>query len=189
MRLPQIQIQSTPARLGIQTDLGKFEIKQGRAELNIESTPAVIDIKNAKPEIIIDQSKTWDALTGGKPISFWNRVYSSYTQFPVSYVEKTVQDYNQIGDLTAGGNPIAEIARQSLSQELIPIQVYGEASHLNVKFDAVIQKPEINVQPGRVNIQSDIKQPEVNFQRGKVQIYMEQYASITITPPAIDMSI
>lgn len=188
MRLPQLQIQSTPARIGIESQLGQYQIRRGQTKLNVETTPTVIDIKTERPELIIDQSKTWDAITGGKPDTFWKRIYSSYEQYPAKYIEKTVREYDAIGDLTAGGNPIAELARQSLNRDKLSLNVYGHATARNVEFDAVISKPDVNVQPGKVNIIADTEKPEIEYHRGTTQIYMKQYASVTITPPIIDLA-
>lgn len=189
MRLPQIQIQSTPARIGIQSERGQYEITQGKVKLNSETVPTVIDIKTERPELIIDQTATWDALTGGKAQAFWDRIYGSYGQYAARYVENKVNEYDRIGDLTSGGNPIADLALQSTAQDMIPLNVFGHASPRNVKFDAIVTKPQINVQVGGVNTSPEYIPIDVKYNRGVTKVYMEQYASVKITPPVIDLAV
>ncbi|MFF2092613.1 DUF6470 family protein [Paenibacillus sp. NPDC058174] len=187
--MPQIQIQSTPARIGIQSELGQYQMRQGKVNLNIKTEPTVIDIKTERPVLIIDQTDTWNALTGGKAEAFWDRIYNSYGQYAARYVENKTQEYDRIGDITAGGNPVADLARQKMSQDMIPLNVYGHASPRNVKFDAIISKPEVNVQVGGVTTTPDYSPLDIQYQRGKFNVYMEQYASVKITPPEIDLTI
>ncbi|GKU76823.1 DUF6470 family protein [Paenibacillus sp. L3-i20] len=191
MKLPQIQIHSTPAKIGMKTEQGQFDIRQSRAVLDITSKPAVIDIKTTQPVVIIDQSKTWDALNGGKPEAFWNRIYNQFGQYAQQAIDQTVADYNQIGNILYGGNPIADVATASQSREAIPLQVFGEAAYAgNVTYQAMLQRPEINVTPGSVsiNVQPN-NNPQIEYKRGSVSTYMEQYPSVQVTAPAIDLSL
>jgi hypothetical protein len=189
MRLPQIQIQSTPARIGIQSERGQYEIKQGKVNLNQQTVPTEIDIKTERPELIIDQTATWDALTGGKSQAFWNRIYGSYGQYAAQYVENKVKEYDRIGDLTAGGNAIADNAMRRIGQDMMPLNVYGHASPRNVKFDAIITKPEIQVNVGKVTTSPEYIPLDIQYRRGVTKVYMEQYSSIKVTPPVIDLAI
>ncbi|MGO4373991.1 DUF6470 family protein [Paenibacillus sp. 2TAB19] len=186
--LPQIQIQSVPGRIGIQSQSGQYDIRQNSATIDVQTSDTVIDIKTEQPVVMIDMTKTWDALTGGKPEAFWNRIYSSYKECAIRYIQSKVQEYNQIGDLTAGGNPVADVAKQSLSQQDLKLNVFGPASYDNVDFQAVITKPEVNVQVGRADINVKVNKPDIQYNRGNVKVYMEQYASITVTPPIIDLT-
>ncbi|WP_337103586.1 DUF6470 family protein [Paenibacillus sp. YIM B09110] len=186
--IPQIQIQSVSGRIGIQSQSGQYEIRQTPATIDIQTTDTVIDIQTEQPVVIIDMTKTRNALSGGKPEAFWNRIYSSYQDCAIRYIQRTVQEYNQIGDLTAGGNPVADVAKQSLSQQDLKLNVFGPAAYDNVDFQAIISKPEVNVQVGRADINVKVNKPDIQYNRGSVNVYMEQYASVTITPPIIDLT-
>ncbi|KQO11006.1 DUF6470 family protein [Paenibacillus sp. Leaf72] len=189
MKLPQLQIQSTSGKIGIQSGLGKYDIKQGHATMDISTVNTIIDVKSTQPVLIIDQSKMWDALTGGKPEAFWNRLYNQFGQFVIQGIEQTVQEYDRIGDILYNGDPVGDIAGESLSRQQPALQVYGPASVLNVRFDVVIEKPEINVTPGHVKVDVQTNKPQIEYRRGGVNIYMERYPSVQITPPQIDLTL
>lgn len=188
MRLPQIQIQSTPARLDIRSEQGQYNIRQRMADMNVRTTAAVIDIQTEQPIVIIDQSKTWDALTGGKSLIFFNRIYNQSGQFVQQAIENTVREYNQIGDLTNETNPIPELALQSIARNSPPLKYFGDASPLNVSFEAQLTTPKITVTPGTVDISITPNKPEVEYRRGKVNISMAQYASVQVTAPQINLT-
>lgn len=185
--MPQLQIQSTPARIGIDSKLGHYEIKQSPATVRMDSRPAVVHIQSEPAIVHIDQSKTWEALTGGKPIPFWNRIYNSSGRYVLDAINQTVQDYNRIGNILANGNPIAEIARESLSKSPSKLPVYGPASPNNVEFTPVLNKPQIDVQVGDTDIQVQVNRPNIDYKRGHVRTYMEQYPSVQVKAPKMDL--
>ncbi|RJE85632.1 hypothetical protein D3P07_20785 [Paenibacillus sp. 1011MAR3C5] len=187
MRFPQIQIEQIPARLDITSTQGKFDIRQKSATMNVQSTPGVLEVESEPPVVIVDMTKTWDALTGGKPISFMNRIYDQFGQFVQHAIENTVSTYNQIGDLTLEENPIGEIAIQNMLRQPPKVQIYGEASVANISFEAHVSPPRINYTPGKVDIETIPNKPQVDFQRGGVQYQMTQYPAVRITPPQIDI--
>lgn len=189
MRFPQIDIRQTPARLDISSKLGQFNIRQQNATMDIQTTQAVIDVKTKQPVVTVDMSKTWDALNGGGTLSFMNRIYNQSGQFVQDAINQTVQEYNQIGDLTRPVDPIPEIARRSMFRDPPKLQVYGQASVLNLSFNAQITPPDIKITPGRAEVSIVPNKPEINYQRGGVRIAMAQYPSVHITSPQIDLTL
>ncbi|MGG4144862.1 DUF6470 family protein [Paenibacillus algorifonticola] len=189
MKLPQLNIQSTLGKIGIQSELGKYDIKQSSATLDISTVHTTMDIKSSQPIVVIDQSKMWDALTGGKPEAFWNRIYNQFGRFVQEGISQTIQDYDRIGDILYDGDPVGDIAGESFSRQSYQLQIFGPASAGNISFEAVIQKPEINITPGHVEMNVQTSKPQIEYQRGGVNIYMERYPSVQITPPQIDLTL
>jgi hypothetical protein len=186
MRLPQIQIHSVQARIGIESKQGHYSIKQSQADVQIRSVDAVVNINSEPAVVLIDQSETWDALTGGKPIAFWNRIYNQSGKFVLDAINQTVRDYNQIGDILAEGNPIAAISKQSLSKKRPELQIYGPASPNNVSFQAVLTEPEIQTTRGYVDIQVQVNPPNIKYKRGYVNTFIKQRPSVEIVAPRFD---
>ncbi|WP_243644510.1 DUF6470 family protein [Paenibacillus pinisoli] len=188
MRVPQLDIRSTPARLDISTQLGRYDIRQKMATMDIRTTQATIEVKTELPVVKADMTKTWDALDGGGTLSFMSRIYNQFGQFVNEAIVNTVQEYDQIGDATLDYDPIPELAKQSMQRKPPKLQLYGEASPLNLTFDVQITDPEINITPGGTEISVIPNRPEINYQRGGVKISMAQYPSVQITPPQIDLT-
>lgn len=181
----QIQIRQTQGLIGIKTEPGQFEIQQSPASLSIETVNTRLEIHSQPPTIQYDQSKMWDALNGGKPMSFWNRIYNQQGQFVEQAISRINSNYERIGNILHSGNAIADIAAENIAIEL-PLQVYGPASSDNIDFDVTVQKPEIQVTPGHVNIQVSSNHPEIQYKRGNVSVYMQQFPNLQITSPVID---
>ena len=57
MNIPQLQIQTTPARLGLQIDKPIQQIEQPKAEQQIEQPAAILEISTTKPELSLDTTE------------------------------------------------------------------------------------------------------------------------------------
>ncbi|MCM3750193.1 DUF6470 family protein [Paenibacillus pasadenensis] len=183
MRLPQLQIQQQPIRLDIRTEKAKVDIRQPRAEVSINSTKPVIDVQTHRPELLIDQTDTWNAINGGKPEAFMQRIYSDTKSIALQHVERTIQKWREISDLRTKENPLPDVALRESRRERAPRQLYSEPSIFNTRINFDIQRPEINITPGDVDIQVQTRKPEVDYAPGKVHISVAQYPKVTVTPP------
>lgn len=186
--VPFISVQSQRGKIGIHTERGQFEIRRPQPVLNVSSSRPEIIAHNRPGQLIIDNTRTWDALDGGNMEAFWSRVYSQYKQVAIDNLNRIVDEGNRMGDLRIKGNPIPEMALNEFVEGAPDLQVYGPASLVNTSFDYIPNDPDIQFIPGEFDIQAEIHRPEINFHRGSVNIYMEQYPKVTITPPVIDIS-
>lgn len=186
MKLPQIQIHSIQGRIGIESQQGHYNIRQSQAEVQMKTVDAVVKINSEPAVVLVDQSKTWEALTGGKPIPFWNRIYNQSGKFVLDAINRTVQEYNQIGDILAEGNPVAAIAKQSISRKRPELQIFGPATPNNVSFKAVLAVPQIQVSRGFVDVNVQTNPPRIDYQRGYVKTFLKQRPSVEIIAPKID---
>ncbi|WP_245947834.1 DUF6470 family protein [Paenibacillus sambharensis] len=184
-----LSIVTQDAKLGIKTTRGRYEIKSTPPVLQVETKPAVITANNKPGELIIDSSEAHNALTGGKYEEFWDRIYSQYKAVAKRNIELIVEEGNRMGDLRIKGNPIADMALDAFIEGAPDIEVYGPASSDNVSIEYIPNQLNVQVQTGGADINVKTTRPEINYHRGNVSIYMEQYPSVTITPPKIDLVI
>jgi len=186
LRVPSIQIHQQYAKIGINADLGRYEMRQPRADVRIETTPAAFSIESPRGELRIDQSKAWDALAIGSNLQTMSRIYAQGRQAAMEGIGRRVDEGRQFAAIHHGGNAIAEVAAGTAYRRH-PLQVAGEASFDNVDLSYTAHKPNISVREGDVHIQVTPNRPEVSYYRGKLDIYMMQYGQVTITPPQIDL--
>jgi hypothetical protein len=186
--IPHIQIHQQYAKIGIDADLGKIEMKQPRPTMEIQQPRASITMKQPRGEMKIDQSAAWDALARTPILEVMNRIYSSARQVALEGIAKIVDKGNRLAAIheSKGANVIAELARDDIPS-FPEMQYAGEASPNNVHFSYVAHKPEVDIQANKVEIHTEMHKPEVNYIRGKLDIYVKQAPSIEITPPQIDM--
>ncbi|OXM14131.1 DUF6470 family protein [Paenibacillus herberti] len=185
MRLPQLQIQQLPIRLDIQSEKAKVDIRQPRAEVSIRTSRPVVDIQSRRPELLIDQSATWNAINGGKPEAFIQRIYSDSRSVVQQHVIRTIQKWREISDLKNKENPIPDVAVGEAFRERAPRQLYGPASIFNTRINVNVQRPEINVTPGDVDIQVQTRRPEVDYSPASVKFTVAQYPKVIVTPPPL----
>ncbi|MFD1953949.1 DUF6470 family protein [Paenibacillus thailandensis] len=190
MRLPYVEIHSQRAAIGIDTEPGKFNIRQGRATLHLESTPATVQIHSEPPVVLVDNSRLRAAMNGGSMREMNQRIYSQLPDIARQGIRETNAKWERIADLTDGdNNPVATIAREQLFKEGPKIQITAPPSSDNVSFEAVLHKPEINITPGGVEGNVSVTPPEISFRRGGVQTYMKQYPSVTVEVRNLDLNI
>jgi len=188
LHIAQIQIRQQYARIGIDADPGRFEIRQPPATLEMRTTNPKVLIEQPKGDLYIDQSKAWDALGLGGSLRVMDTIYSSARDIAMQGIAKIVDRGNRLAAIHQGGNPIADIGLEA-SYRFREYDFAGEASYDNVDIHYVAQKPIIDVVEGKVEISAHPNRPEVNYQRGKLDIYLQQRESLTIAPPQIDLSL
>ncbi|RIX47297.1 hypothetical protein D3P08_25070 [Paenibacillus nanensis] len=120
---------------------------------------------------------------------FWNRIYNQNGKYAIDAIQATVQEYNRIGNILAEGNPIADLAKESMTKERPKLKIFGPATPNNVDYKPILKNPEIEVDLGGVDISAQPNRPEIEYRRGYVRTFMEQYPSVKITAPNIDITL
>lgn len=187
MRLPQLDIQSVPIKLNVRTEKGVSTIHQQRGDVQIHSEKATVEIQSHRPVLNIDNTATWDALNGGRPEAFIKRIYSQTTGYVQQHTIAVNQKWRQIADIAhMKENPIPGIAYSDITREPERLPVFGTASRFNTVISFEIQKPDIEITPGKVDIDVEThQQPDIQYKPGKVNISVEQYPKVTVIPPPI----
>ncbi|WP_373230785.1 DUF6470 family protein [Cohnella sp.] len=185
--VPFISVQSQKGLIRVDSERGRFEIHRPKPDVQVESKPPVITANNGPGELIIDQSRSWDALNGGKPDAFWKRINSQYKGIAQQNLVRIVEEGNRIGDLRNRGNPMPDMALNEFVEGAPDLQVYGEASPDNVDIHYVPRDLNLQVQPGELNMDVQVHRPEVTYHRGSVKVQMMQYPKVTITSPQINI--
>jgi hypothetical protein len=108
----------------------------------------------------------------------------------IGNIKHMVEKGNRMGRLSDGGpNPIPDIAYEDYRVGGSGIEYMGAPSSDNIDMQFIVHKPVINITPGKVDIRATPRKPDIEYIRGSVRTYMMQYPKVTITPPAIDMSV
>lgn len=183
--VPQIYVETQRGMISAESRRGWHEVERRQPDVHVETRRPVVTARNRPGELIIDQTLTHNAVNGGKLEAFWLRIYSQYREVALKNLEKIVTDGNRIGDLRIKGNPMAEIALDEFIEGPPDLQVYGEARPDNTKFDYIPNDPNLQVDPGGVEMDVQLHRPDIRYHRGYVRIYMVQYPEVRITPPPV----
>ncbi|MEK4046391.1 DUF6470 family protein [Paenibacillus sp. FSL H8-0048] len=181
-----LQIRQTPARIGIDADLGSFSITQPKADVSITTTPGELSVQSTPPELIIDQTRARAAYNGGSVLDMNRRIYSGIQQLYLQAIARRVEQGTRMAEFFKPGNSIAEIYGTDTEPNSFP-EPCGPASYDNVDLRYEARAPEINFRPATVDIQVERHRPETEYTRGKLDIYMQQYASVQFIPPELNV--
>lgn len=188
INLPQIQIQQTYTKIGIDRTPARMEIEQPKANINMKQEHIQAKIEYDLPKIQIDQTKAWGALGKVPPLELSKRITDN--------IRNVVMD--TIANIAEKGDRLAAI---HIKQDPIPDYADGKfirLPELNFEDSPSSDNVDISVQPGSVDIQFkggtfemnvEQKKPIVNYTRGNIEIYIQQKNSIEITSPKVDISI
>ncbi|WP_281883055.1 DUF6470 family protein [Paenibacillus sp. YYML68] len=188
MNIPQIQIRQTYAQIHIDGDLGKWDIRQPRPDVNLTTKPAKLDIRSPLGEQTIDQSQAWEALGKGDIFQFTERVASEAKQLALQGIGKRVEAGNQMAAIHQGGNAIAELAFSSVFEDF-KFNYEGPFGTHNYQIQYTPKKPEVKYEPGDVQVQVQVNAPQISYTPGKLEIYLKQRNSIEIIPPQVDVRV
>lgn len=184
--IPQIQIKTTPARMSIDADLGRYEMKQPRPTFELEQPQAKMEISSPRGELEIDQDKAWDALGLTNILEVMNRIFDQTKNLVLEAIGHIVDEGNQMGDIAKNKQLMIPELAKDVTVSFPQFQYTGEASYDNVDIHYTARKAEINVTPSSIQLTTHPNRPEVNYTRGKLDIYMQHYGQVEITPPALD---
>jgi hypothetical protein len=184
--MPIVQLRQTYAKLGIDSDLGKYDIRQPRPGFEIETKMAKLDTTYRKGDQEIDQSQAWEALGKGSVFQFTDKVASESKQLALQGIAKRVEYGNRLAAIHRGGNPIADHAVEGVFEDF-KFNYEGPFTTHNLNISYTPNKPESSYEPGYVKTNVQVNHPEINYTPGKLDIYLAQRNSIEMIPPQIDL--
>lgn len=185
--IPQIRINQQYSKIGMDTEPGRYEIKQPRPVQQYKSTPSQLEIESPRGELQIDSGKAWDALGVGSNYGFLATVASEARRIALEGIARRVEDGNRMADLTNKNDPVPEFALRAFDDLDIEYRTPAAPDNVDVQYTA--KKPTVQFDPARLDIQTQVNPPEIEYIRGKLDIYLTQKASIEIIPPEIDMKV
>ncbi|GIO12280.1 hypothetical protein J19TS2_18350 [Cohnella xylanilytica] len=184
MSTPFLSIQSQRGLISVESEPARLDIHRTPPDIQVESTDPVVEAHNAPGELVIDQTDSWNALNGGKPEAFWQRIYSQYKEIALQNLQKIVEDGNRVGDLRDRVNPIPEMALEEFVEGAPDLQVYGPATADNVDIQYIPNDVNLTVvRPGDVRVDVQTHPLKIAYHPGKVTVSVQQYPKVTITPP------
>lgn len=190
MPSPSIEIRQQQTLLGHQTTPGGVRLAPARVELQMETRQAKIQMESPAGELILDQSRAWDALSLGSNKRWNERLYTQIEQHVLQYISKTVTDGQRLASTAGKGiNTIAQMARESFLRTGNGFEYAGHASSGNVDVDYNLRQPFIEVTEGQISINIWQKPLETEFIQSRIDLYIRQRGQVEIIPPQIELQL
>jgi hypothetical protein len=180
MQLPQIRLQSTFARLGLNIEKPVQEIQQPNADMSSHQQPAEMEIEHTPSKLEMD---SYEARADLDLKSVRRRIEDAAQdgyQAVLDGMARMSQQGDEMMNVQNNKDAIADIAHENSTQPVYDFNVvflprpgsfkisYDPGS---LKINWTIHKPEIEVKP---------QKPIVNYTPGKVSSYIDTWNSLKI---------
>ncbi|MFC2949344.1 DUF6470 family protein [Virgibacillus sediminis] len=180
MRVPQVQIQTTPARLGLNITKPQQTIRQPQADQSIEQPRANMSIRQRPGKLSIDQTKAWNNLGLESMPVRTEKFTSKAKQNWLEGVGRRAQQGKELMQIENEGNPLAAQAKQNSVLDFTLYQPGNIPAHAWVDISYQPGGADISVEPQAPRINTVPRKAETSYQPGEVNAYMEQYPDIQI---------
>lgn len=179
--LPQIRMEQTYAKIGLQTTPAVQQIRQPQAELNLHQEPAILQIKQSLGTLHMDASEA-RANMDLKGILRRTQEYASLgRQKALEAIAQISQEGDQLRAIENKGNPIASIAATKSVLFTNTHIIHGDWTTDGIKISYQRKEPEINWKVRGKTMDVQIHKPQIEYTPGKVDVYVRQKQSLTIT--------
>lgn len=180
MNMPKLQLQSTPARLGLNIQQPVQQIEQPPAELDLQQPAAILTMSTTKSKLSIDTTEARadvDLKSVGRRIA---EFADEGKQAALDGTAKRAEQGMEMMQIENGGNPIKTQAQQSGRQPYSDLGIKFVPSLGSVKISFEPGKVDIQVEPQKVINNTKINKPIHQYTPGKVTGEMLQYPSLKI---------
>ena len=180
-----IKIEQEMARIGVRTTRAKMTIEHSHPRMKIVRNPALankMSAKTTKPTMHVDWVEVRNRIFHVKQgSSFVIDLGEQATQDVLGYNMEAVEDGNRMAAIHLPGNPVAEIARQKMTQDMPEINVNPVPQPM----------PQIDWTPGSLTIDwnnqqleiewEGIERPTVHVEPHSVEIFLRNRNSVKIS--------
>ncbi|WP_156890582.1 DUF6470 family protein [Sporosarcina ureae] len=180
MNIPQLQVQTTSAKLGLQINQPIQEIEQPKATLSIEQPAAIIEMSTTPSELSLDTTENRAALDLMSMFRRGDEV-AQYSQQKVQEgIARRAQEGMQLVKIENGGNPLADMIKQNTDRPVAELGIRFVGNPLQLKRSFTPSQLNMNVTPQKPIIDAQINQPIHHYTPGTVTVNLEQHSSIEI---------
>ncbi|NTU21776.1 hypothetical protein HPY28_15730 [Brevibacillus sp. HB1.2] len=181
MQIPQLRMESSFARLGLNVTKATHEIKQPQAEMNLRQQPAELTIEQARTELQIDSSQARANIGIMTPMQFSDSNATYGYQKAMQAIAEKSQEGDRLMRIHTKENAIAAIGRERGMRVLDsgyspPASSGDEGVDISIQLKPVV----INVIRNGMSMDPVIRPPEFTYIPGKVEPYILQQNSLKI---------
>ncbi|MDM5361253.1 DUF6470 family protein [Peribacillus sp. ACCC06369] len=159
MQIPQIRLQSTSMKIGLNIEQPVQKIEQKAAVQSIEQPQAILEIQTTPGKLTIDQSQAredMDLKSLSKRVEeFAQQGYQEW----MAGMARRAQQGTELRHIEKGGNALADQARQNSKGPEKQFNLGWIPSHFSVKLD---------YQPAQVKLEATAQKPIIDAQIHKV---------------------
>ncbi|WP_397537244.1 DUF6470 family protein [Rummeliibacillus pycnus] len=182
MRIDQIQIHTTNAKLALNISKPVQQIEQPRAQQSIEQPAATLEMHSTPSKLLIDSSQAYrdlGLLTAKEAVE-----YSAQKgkEDVMEGIARRVSEGDQMMDISISSeNAIQNIAESTALSPPPQMAITWKPSVGAVKINYEAGSLDINIQQNKPKIDVQVGKVVHDYTPGRVEGVMEQYPSVEIT--------
>ena len=180
MKIPQIQIQTTRAELGLKIQQPKQQIQQPQAEMKIYQPAAELSIHTTEGQLYIDSSQARRDLGMVSSMEMTRNYAEKGKQAALAGVARRAREGEQLMSIEKGGNAIYSIIDSKTGPQNIKMGIKFIPSGDSVRTTYTPATIDIQVQKNEPKIDVQINKPVHRYTPGNVNIDLIQTPSIQI---------
>lgn len=180
MNVPQLQIQTTPAELGLTIDKPVQQIEQPQATMEQEQPAAVLEISTTPSKLSIDTTAVREDVDQKSSFRRTEEYAQMGRQAILDGIGRRASEGQQLLKIENGGNVIADLAKQNGTPPPAPLGIRFIADSSKIQMSFTPGTTNINVTPRKPILNVQVNKPIHTYTPGKVTGHMEQYPSIQI---------
>lgn len=180
MNIPQLQIQTTRAVLGLQITQPTQVIEQPKATLEQQQPAAILEMSTTKPQLSLDTTEVRADLDLKSALrrSAENAQYGN--QMVQQGIGRRASEGQQLMQIENGSNAIADLSKQITNTTPAPLGIRFVSDRTKIQTDIQPGSLNINVTPQKAVNKVQINKPIHHYNQGKVTGEMERWNSIQI---------
>ncbi|MGE7769389.1 DUF6470 family protein [Viridibacillus arvi] len=181
MKLPQIQIRTTDAKVKLNISDPVQHIEQPKAQQHIEQPAAILDIKTKRGQLHIDSSQARRDV-GNFPTGEFVRQFAQQGLQKVQQgTARRASEGRQMMQIEKGGNVIPSLAKQNGTPPPKDLGITWIPSVDSVKISYTPGTTDINITSQKPKIDVQVGDVVHNYTPGDVTGTMLQYPSVETT--------
>jgi hypothetical protein len=180
MQLPQIRLQSQPAKIEIHTIQPKQSIQQPKPDVSIEQPKADMRIETKPAKLTIDQTQAWQELGRKSALVATDEAAQLGKEAVLEGTGRVAMEGDELMRIENGGNPIIEHAINNAYGPMKEFNIGWIPSHGSVKIHYEPADVQIDIQKNDPIISIKANKPIHEYIPGRVEIALKQYAELKI---------
>jgi hypothetical protein len=180
VRIPQLQVQTTKAELGLTIQQPQQHIKQKQADVQIEQPAAELSIRTTQGQLHIDSSQARSELGLKTMIELARNDAQKGVQGVMAGIARRAREGDILMSIEKGGNAISSIIDSRTIPQPKALGIKFIPSANSVKMSYTPASVDIQVQKNDPKIDVNINKPIHDYTPGKVIVDLQQKPSIEI---------
>ncbi len=175
MNLPRLEIEQTPAKLGLDIKKPEMKLKQKKADFELNQKKAEMSIQQENLRVEVDNYPPRRDMGYLNYQDRGKQIASKGKQQAMKGIAKKAKDGDRMAAIeekaNRGGKVIVQLAKEAMTADKREITIeHKEGPDINVREGNL----EIDIKPQKPEINFSANKPEVSLNWGKVDAYLRQ---------------